>query len=397
MHISNRELFLHHQAQTTRFPLLMEFVKAEGIYLFDKDGKPYIDLISGISVSSIGHGNERVKQAIKNQVDQYMHLMVYGEYVQAPQVKLASKLTSMLPQNLDCVYFVNSGAEATDGALKLAKRITGRSEIIAFKQAYHGSTHAALSLNSEEYYKNAFRPLLPGVKFLTHNQIDELKQITEQTACVVIEVMRGESGYVPGELSFLQALRQQCDQTGAILIFDEIQSGMGRTGKMFAFEHYGVIPDILLLGKALGAGMPIGAFVASRQHMQMLAENPMLGHITTFGGHPVICAAALAGIEELYTHSWIDEVDSKEQLFRQLLTHPGVKAISGKGLMLALELDTFETNKKVIDACIVDGLISDWFLFATNRLRIAPPLTITEQQIREACEILLKNLTKFCC
>lgn len=396
MHISNRELFLHHQAQTTRFPLLMEFVKAEGIYLFDKDGKPYIDLISGISVSSIGHGNERVKQAIKNQVDQYMHLMVYGEYVQAPQVKLASKLTSMLPQSLDCVYFVNSGAEATDGALKLAKRITGRSEIIAFKQAYHGSTHAALSLNSEEYYKNAFRPLLPGVKFLTHNHIDELKQISEQTACVVIEVIRGESGYVPGERAFLQALRQQCDQTGAVLIFDEIQSGMGRTGKMFAFEHYGVIPDILLLGKALGAGMPIGAFVASRQHMQMLAENPMLGHITTFGGHPVICAAALAGIEELYTHSWIDEVESKEQLFRQLLTHKGVKAISGKGLMLALELDSFETNKKVIDACIIDGLISDWFLFATNRLRIAPPLTITEQQIKEACEILIKNLTKFC-
>ncbi len=396
MHISNRELFLHHQAQTTRFPLLMEFVKAEGIYLFDKDGKPYIDLISGISVSSIGHGNERVKQAIKNQVDQYMHLMVYGEYVQAPQVKLASKLTSMLPQSLDCVYFVNSGAEATDGALKLAKRITGRSEIIAFKQAYHGSTHAALSLNSEEYYKNAFRPLLPGVKFLTHNHIDELKQISEQTACVVIEVIRGESGYVPVELAFLQALRQQCDQTGAVLIFDEIQSGMGRTGKMFAFEHYGVIPDILLLGKALGAGMPIGAFVASQQHMQLLAENPMLGHITTFGGHPVICAAALAGIEELYTHSWIDEVESKEQLFRQLLTHPGVKAISGKGLMLALELDSFETNKKVIDACIIDGLISDWFLFATNRLRIAPPLTITEQQIKEACEILIKNLTKFC-
>ncbi len=396
MHISNRELFLHHQAQTTRFPLLMEFAKAEGIYLFDKDGKPYIDLISGISVSSIGHGNERVKQAIKNQVDQYMHLMVYGEYVQAPQVKLASKLTSMLPQSLDCVYFVNSGAEATDGALKLAKRITGRSEIIAFKQAYHGSTHAALSLNSEEYYKNAFRPLLPGVKFLTHNHIDELKQISEQTACVVIEVIRGESGYVPVERAFLQALRQQCDQTGAVLIFDEIQSGMGRTGKMFAFEHYGVIPDILLLGKALGAGMPIGAFVASQQHMQLLAENPMLGHITTFGGHPVICAAALAGIEELYTHSWIDEVESKEQLFRQLLTHPGVKAISGKGLMLALELDSFETNKKVIDASMQDGLISDWFLFATNRLRIAPPLTITEQQIKEACEILIKNLTKFC-
>ncbi|MFN5885461.1 MAG: aspartate aminotransferase family protein [Bacteroidota bacterium] len=392
MHLNNRQLFLNRQAQTTHFPLLLEFEKASGIYLYDKSGKAYIDLISGISVSSLGHGNKRVNDAIKSQVDQYMHLMVYGEYVQAPQVKLAERLTTLLPSVLNCVYFVNSGAEATDGALKLAKRVTGRTEIIAFKQAYHGSTHAALSLNSEEYYKNAFRPLLPDIRFLEHNQTAELDSITQRTACVVAEVIRGESGYIVSDPDFLSALRAKCNSTGTLLIFDEIQSGMGRSGKMFAFEHSGVVPDVLLLGKALGAGMPIGAFIASKEMMMQLAEQPMLGHITTFGGHPVVCAAALAGLEELLSHNWIAEVADKELLFRHLLKHPAIRQISGKGLMLAPELESFELNKKLIDSCISDGLIADWFLFATHKLRIAPPLIITREEIAQACDIIINNL-----
>ncbi|MFN6082244.1 MAG: aspartate aminotransferase family protein, partial [Bacteroidota bacterium] len=314
------------------------------------------------------------------------------EYVQAPQVKLAERLTTLLPSVLNCVYFVNSGAEATDGALKLAKRVTGRTEIIAFKQAYHGSTHAALSLNSEEYYKNAFRPLLPDIRFLEHNQTAELDSITQRTACVVAEVIRGESGYIVSDPDFLSALRAKCNSTGALLIFDEIQSGMGRSGKMFAFEHSGVVPDVLLLGKALGAGMPIGAFIASKEMMMQLAEQPMLGHITTFGGHPVVCAAALAGLEELLSHNWIAEVADKELLFRHLLKHPAIRQISGKGLMLAPELESFELNKKLIDSCISDGLIADWFLFATHKLRIAPPLIITREEIAQACDIIINNL-----
>ncbi len=395
MHISNRELFLQHQAQTTRFPLLLEFKHANGIYLYDKNDKPFIDLISGISVSSLGHGNEKVKQAIKNQVDKYMHLMIYGEYVQAPQVQLAQKLTSFLPPSLNTVYFVNSGAEATDGALKLAKRVTKRSQIIAFKNAYHGSTHAALSLNSEEEYKNAFRPLLPDVHFLNNGNIEELNQITSKTACVIIEIVRGEAGYLPTNEAFLKALRKKCDEHCVLLIFDEIQTGMGRTGKLFAFEQSGVIPDILLLGKALGAGMPMGAFVASHNMMMTLAENPILGHITTFGGHPVCCAAALAGLEEITASTYMDEVAEKEQLFRALLVHPAIKNINGKGLMLALELESFEFNKKVIDGCIEDGLITDWFLFATNSMRIAPPLIITLEEIKTSCGIIINNLNKF--
>jgi acetylornithine/succinyldiaminopimelate/putrescine aminotransferase len=394
MHISNRQLFLHHQAQTTRFPLLLEFEKAEGIYLIDTLGKKYIDLISGISVSSLGHANQTVNNAIKEQVDKYMHLMVYGEYVQAPQVQLAKLLTSLLPEWLNCVYLVNSGSEATDGALKLAKRVTGRSEIVAFKHAYHGSSHAALSLNSEEYYKNTFRPLLPDIRFLTNGNHDELKNITDKTACVLIEVVRGEAGYIPTDEAFLKAIRKQCDDHCVLLIFDEIQTGMGRTGKMFAFEHSGVVPDILLLGKALGAGMPIGAFVAKHEMMMTLAENPMLGHITTFGGHPVIAAAAHAGIQELLSHNWIQEIAQKEALFRKLLVHHAIKSIEGKGLMLSLEFESFEFTKTLIDACIADGLITDWFLFATNRLRIAPPLIITEQQIEDACLIILSNIKK---
>lgn len=394
MHLSNRQLFLQHQAQTTRFPLLLEFEKAEGIYLIDKNGRKFIDLISGISVSSLGHGNERVKSAIKHQVDQYMHLMIYGEFVQAPQVQLAQRLTSVLPPTLNCAYFVNSGAEATDGALKLAKRSTGRTEIIAFKNAYHGSTHAALSLNSDEEYKNAYRPLLPNIKFIENGVYEHLNEISNNTACVIIEIVRGEAGYIPTDEAFLKALRKKCTEHGVLLIFDEIQTGMGRTGKLFAFEHSGVIPDILLLGKALGGGLPMGAFISSHDLMMNLAENPILGHITTFGGHPVICASAVAALDELLEKDLMKGIDEKEQLFKELLVHPKIKSFTGKGLMLAIEFENFEFNKQLIDACIEDGLITDWFLFASNKMRIAPPLIITNEQIKEACEIIIHNLNK---
>jgi acetylornithine/N-succinyldiaminopimelate aminotransferase len=394
MHLSQRQLFLQHQAQTTRFPLLLEFTKAEGIYLYNEQGDCWLDFISGISVSSLGHGNPRVKEAIKKQVDAYMHLMVYGEYVQAPQVQLAQLLTSILPPSLNCAYLVNSGAEATDGALKLAKRVTGRSKIIACKQAYHGSTHAALSLNSESMFTDAFQPLLPNIHFMTHGHLADLELIDTETACVVIEVIRSEVGYIPTDEVFLKAVRNRCSEMGAMLVIDEIQTGMGRTGKLFAFEHCGIIPDILLLGKALGAGMPIGAFVSSHERMMTLAEQPILGHITTFGGHPVVCAAAVAGIQELLSHNWIAEVASKEMLLRQRLQHPKIKSVSGKGLMLALEFENFDQNKRIIDACIANGLITDWFLFASNKLRITPPLIITEKQLHEACDILLEQIEK---
>jgi acetylornithine/succinyldiaminopimelate/putrescine aminotransferase len=392
--ISNRQLFLLHQAQTSHFPLMLEIERAEGVYLYDTNGRQYLDLISGIAVSSIGHGNEQVKNAIKAQLDQYMHLMVYGEYVQSPQVRLAKQLTDLLPPQLNCVYLVNSGAEATDGALKLAKRVTGRSRIVACKNAYHGSSHAALSLNSSEYFKNAFRPLLPDIHFMEYNNEHTLELITPDTACVIIETIQGEAGYIAPAADFLKRVKEKCREHQALLILDEIQSGMGRSGKLFAFEHYDVVPDILLLGKALGAGMPIGAFISSQKLMNEFADNPVLGHITTFGGHPVIAAAACAGIGELLSHDWVTSVDEKEKLFRSLLVHPLIRNISGKGLMLGVELPNFELNKKLIDGCIADGLITDWFLFAPHCLRIAPPLIITPEQLKWSCDVIIKNLDK---
>ena len=394
MFLNNRQAFLAHQAQTTEFPLMLEITRAEGNYLYDTGGKKYLDLISGISVSHLGHGNQKVKDAIIKQLNAHQHVMVYGEFVQNAQSKLAAALTALLPMELDCVYLLNSGAEATDVALKLAKRVTGKAQIIACKNAYHGSTHAALSLNSDEYYKQNYRPLLPGIGFIDFNNLDAVQSVNEQTACVITEVIQGEAGYIAADKAFLKALRQRCNETGALLIFDEIQSGMGKTGQLFAFEHYGIIPDILLLGKALGAGMPIGAVISSRQNMHAFAQNPILGHITTFGGHPLIAAAALAGLEELQQSNLIYEVAQKEKLFRQLLVHKSIMEVSGKGLMLALKFDTFENNLKVIQACLADGLITDWFLFANNRIRIAPPLTITVDEIEMACKVIIRNLDK---
>lgn len=391
-----RQLFLANNAQTTNFPLLLEFERAQGVNLFDVTGKPYIDLISGIGVSNLGHSNPRVIEAIKAQVDKYMHLMVYGEYVQTPQVRFAEKLVSILPDNLDSVYFVNSGAEAVDGALKLAKRFTGRAQIIAFHNSYHGSSHGALSVMGNEDFKQAYRPLLPGVNFITFNKPAELEHITEQTACVIVETIQGEAGIRVPDLAYMQALRKRCDETGTLLILDEIQAAFGRTGKLFAFEHYGIVPDILLLAKALGGGMPIGAFVSSNNIMGALKENPILGHITTFGGHPVCCAAGLAALEVLLDENLVSGVAEKEALMRSLLVHPAIKQVRGKGLMLAIELEDFDLNKKIIDRCIANGVITDWFLHCDNSMRIAPPLIIKPEEIEKACKVIVEAVGYYC-
>lgn len=390
-----RQLFLANNAQTTNFPLLLEFERAKGIYMYDKDGKPYIDLISGIGVSNLGHGNAYVIDAIKQQLDKYMHLMVYGEYVQTPQVRFAEKLTSLLPDNLQSVYFTNSGAEAVEGALKLAKRHTGRQEIIALKNSYHGSTHGALSVMGNEEYKQAYRPLLPGVKFVNFNNADNLQYITNHTACVIVETIQGEAGIRVPDIAYMQALRQRCTETGTLLILDEIQAAFGRTGRLFAFEHFGIVPDILLLAKALGGGMPIGAFIASNAIMDALKENPILGHITTFGGHPVCCAAGLAALEVLLDEKLVEQVAKKEALMRQLLVHPAIKQVRGKGLMLAIELQDFDLNKKIIDRCIANGVITDWFLHCTNSMRIAPPLIITPDEIKKACAVIVEAIEHY--
>jgi acetylornithine/succinyldiaminopimelate/putrescine aminotransferase len=387
-----RQLFLANNAQTTNFPLLLEFERAEGIYMYDAKGNAFIDLISGIGVSSLGHGNSKVKDAIKQQVDKYMHLMVYGEFVQTPQVLFAEKLISVLPDNLQSVYFTNSGAEAVEGALKLAKRFTGRSEIIACHNSYHGSTHGALSVMGNEEFKQAYRPLLPGISFIHFNNMDDLQLITKQTACVIMETVQGEAGIRLPDFAYMQALHKRCNETGTLLILDEIQAAFGRTGKLFAFEHFDIVPDILLLAKALGGGMPIGAFIASTQIMDALKDNPILGHITTFGGHPVCCAAGLAALDVLIEDDLISGVAPKEALFRKLLVHPAIKEVRGKGLMLAVELADFDLNKKIIDRCIENGVITDWFLHCSNSMRLAPPLIIQPDEIEMACEVIIEAI-----
>jgi len=391
-----RQLFLANNAQTTNFPLLLEFERAEGIYMYDSEGKPYIDLISGIGVSNLGHSNQRVVNAIKDQVDKYMHLMVYGEYVQSPQVRFAEKLVSILPENLQSVYFTNSGAEAVEGALKLAKRYTSRTNIIACHNSYHGSTHGALSVMGNEEFKQAYRPLLPGVKFINFNNTNDLSLIDDQTACVIIETVQGEAGIRVPDIAYMQALRKRCDETGTLLILDEIQAAFGRTGKLFAFEHFGIVPDILLLAKALGGGMPIGAFISSNAIMSALKENPILGHITTFGGHPVCCAAGLAALEVLLDEKLCEQVAAKETLLRASLVHSAIKEIRGKGLMLALELESFDLNKKIIDRCIANGVITDWFLHCSNAMRLAPPIIITPDEIKKACGIIIEAVDYYC-
>lgn len=390
--LTQRQLFLKHNAQTSTSPLLLEFVKAKGIYMYDQHGKKYMDLIAGIGVSNVGHCHQAVVDAVKQQVETYMHLMVYGEYVQSPQVNFASALAAVLPESLNCTYFVNSGAEAVEGAMKLAKRYTGRKGFIACKNAYHGSTQGAESLMESDHYSMGYGPFLPHVSFIQHNEIADLEKITSDIAAVFIEPVQGEAGIRPANKAYLKALRAKCTATGTLLIFDEIQSGFGRTGKMFAFEHYDVVPDVLLLAKGIGGGMPIGAFIAGATIMSVLSHSPILGHMTTFGGHPVCCAAGLATLNTLINERIVDEVAAKGELFKTLLKHPAIKEIRGEGLMLAVEFSDFETNKAIIDACIEDGLVSDWFLHCSNSMRIAPPLIITQAEIEEACEIILKNI-----
>jgi acetylornithine/N-succinyldiaminopimelate aminotransferase len=390
--ISNKQLFLLNTAQTSTTPKMLEIERAEGIYLYDKFGKAYIDLVSGFAVSNIGHRHPRVLQAIKDQLDKYLHLTVYGEYVQTPMVKFAAKLASVLPESLNNVYFVNSGAEATEGALKLAKRFTGRSGIISCKDAYHGSTHGALSVMGNEEFKQKYRPLLPGVSFINFNKEQDLELITEETACVIMETLQGEAGIRVADLAYMQKLRQRCDEVGALLILDEIQAAFGRTGKLFAFEHYGIVPDILLLAKALGGGMPIGAFIADKKVMTVLAENPILGHITTFGGHPVSCAAGLANLEVILEEQLVYGVFEKEALFRELLVHPKIKEVRGMGLMLGMQLDSFAQVEKMSQLCAEQGIIIDWFLHCETAMRIAPPLIITEAEIHQVCKVILTAL-----
>lgn len=392
--MNNRQLFLQHVAQTSDAPLALEMVSAKGMYMWDADGKQYLDLIAGISVCNVGHCHPAVVQAIKDQAEKYMHLLVYGEFIQSPQVAYAHYLTKHLPAALDSVYFTNSGSEAVEGAMKLAKRHTGRTEIIAFKNSYHGSTQGSLSIMGDEYWRNAFRPLLPDVQHLQYNDMSAIEQITSKTACVIAETVQAEAGVRPPSEAWLQALRKRCTETGTLLILDEIQCGLGRNGTLWAFEQYDIVPDVLLLGKALGGGMPLGAFIANRAVMNSLTHQPVLGHITTFGGHPVACAAGLAGMKALLEEDMMAGIPEKEALFLELLQHPRINAVRSKGLMLAVEMESFAANKQLIDHCIANGVLTDWFLFAPECLRIVPPLIISEEEIRMACRVILDGLKK---
>jgi len=391
--MNQRQLFLNHVGQTSPAPLALEIVKASGSRMWDADGKEYIDLIGGISVCNVGHCHPKVVEAVQKQAAQYMHIMVYGELVETPQVAYAKKLTEYLPANLNAVFYTASGSEATEGAMKLAKRYTGRTQIVSFKNSYHGSTQGALSIMGDEYWRNAFRPLLPGIVQLHYNSFDDLQYINEQTACVIAETVQAEAGVLVPQNDWLKALRKRCNETGTLLVLDEIQCAFGRNGTLFAFEQFDVVPDILLLGKALGGGMPLGAFVADKKIMDSLTHNPVLGHINTFGSHPVSCAAGFAAFNVLLDGKIIDTVKQKEQLFLSLLHHPAIKAVRSCGLMMAVEFDSFETNKKIIDLLIEQGIFTDWFLFASGCLRIVPPLVISEEEIRIACTKMVAVLS----
>lgn len=387
--MNQRQLFLQHVAQTSPEPLALEITRAEGALLFNAEGKPHIDLIGGISVANVGHRHPKVVAAIQKQLDAYMHIMVYGELVQTPQVQYATLLTQHLPDSLNSVYFTNSGAEAIEGTMKLSKRYTGRHKIIACNFSYHGSTQGALSLLGDEYWRSAYRPLLPGITHVNYNTQEAIDAIDNQTACIIIETIQAEGGVKPPGVQWMQDLRKKCTETGTLLVLDEVQAGFGRTGTLWGFQHFNIVPDILVLGKALGGGMPLGAFVAHKTLMDSFTLNPVLGHITTFGGHPVCCAAGMAAMEALLAENMVATVPEKEQLFLSLLQHPAIIAVHHYGLWLAVEFDSFATNKRVIDSCIEKGVFSDWFLFAANCLRISPPLVITHEQIKQACAVII--------
>src|SRR5450759_5083542 len=383
--LTNRQLFLLHLGQTSMAPMMLEIVRAEGIYMYGPDNKKYIDLISGVSVSNTGHSHPKVVEAVKNQAGLYMHLMVYGEMIQSPQVKYAERLTGILPSVLNNCYFVNSGSEAVEGGLKLAKRFTGRSRIISFRNSYHGRTHGALSIHGSEFYRNAFRPLLPDTFQVSFNDDKSLDSIDNNTACVIIEPVQGEAGVIYPENDFLLKIRNRCNTTGTLLIFDEIQTGFGRIGKMFAIDRFGVVPDILLLAKALGGGMPLGAFISSREIMSALVSNPSLGHITTFGGHPVCCAAGLASLNVIIEEQLVESCNLKSSLFKKELNHPLILEVRGEGLLLAVQLKDPAYIQFVIAHAPDFGLILDYFLFCNNAFRIAPPLILTEDEITMGC------------
>lgn len=391
--LTNRQIFFQHLALPSQMPLGLEVERAEGIYMYSPEGKRYIDLVSGVCVNNLGHRHPAIVRAVKDQLDNYMHLMVYGEMIQTPQVKLAQRLTDLLPRNLNSVYLVNSGSEAIEGALKLAKRFTGRTEIIGFKNSYHGGTHGALTMLGNEEMKYAYRPLLPDVRFLQFNSKEDLFQITERTACVLVEPVQAEAGVIMPKDDFLMTLRQRCSETGTLLIFDEIQTGFGRTGKLFCFMDYNVTPDILCIAKAMGGGMPIGAFIADKRIMLTLTHNPDFGHITTFGGHPVSAAAAIATLEELTKNpNLINQVDEKGAIYELALkNHSLVKGIRRKGLLISVELPTVEINQKIIQELLQNGLVTDPFFFMPQAFRIAPPLIITKDEIALTLELINKT------
>lgn len=390
MTVRRREIdFRQLQGQTNNSPYLIDVDFAEGIYIIDKSGKRFIDMIAGVAVTNIGHRHPEVISAIHKQLEKHLHVMVYGEYVQDSQLDLARNLQSILPESLNCSYIVNSGTEANEAALKLAKRFTGRHRILAFKGSYHGNTHGSMSISWNEYKKAPFRPLLPEIGFLELNNIDSLDRITNETAAVILETIQGDAGVRIPDLKFMKALRERCTETGTQLIFDEVQVGMGRTGKMFAFEHFGVVPDILTLGKALGGGMPVGAFISSHQKMQCLTHDPVLGHITTFGGHPVICAAASACLDVLKRENWIDQAENKGKLLESLLiSQPGVVEIRRSGLLFAIQMTSPELVQKIVQGCLEKGLIGFWFLSCPDSFRLSPPLSITEEEMCQAGTII---------
>jgi acetylornithine/succinyldiaminopimelate/putrescine aminotransferase len=390
--LNNRQFFLQHLAQTSPKPIGLEVERASGVYIYDTDGKSYVDMIAGFSVCNIGHSHPKVIAAIEQQIKQYMHVIVYGEFIQSPQVQYAKSLLSLLPENLQSIYFTNSGAEAAEGAMKLAKRVTKRTRIIAFDGAYHGSTQGALSVMGDEYFRNAYRPLLPDVMHLRYNHMEDIELIDHHVACVIVEPVQAETGITAASEAWLKALRAKCDALCILLIFDEIQSGFGRTGTLFAFEQYGVVPDILLTGKALGAGLPLGAFISSPAMMGTLTYAPVLGHITTFGGNPVACAAGKAGLEVLLESDWMEAVKAKEKYLVDAFIHPAIINKQHKGLWMSLQFATPEITKKIAANCVANGVITDWFLFAEDRIRIAPPLSITMEELKVAVQKIIESI-----
>lgn len=393
-----RKQFLAHVGQTSPSPMLVEVERAEGSFFYTPEGRRYYDLVAGVSVSNVGHANAAVVRAVQEQAARYMHVMVYGELVEAPQVRYAARIASLLPGGLESVYFVNSGAEAVEGVLKLAKRFTGRTELISMRRAYHGSTHGSMSVMGApegEEWKGAFRPLLPDVQAIEFNDPAQLDRITRRTACVLVEPVQGEAGVRVPQPGYLEALRRRCDEVGALLVFDEIQTGLGRTGELFAMQKYGVVPDIVCLAKAFGGGMPLGAFVARHEIMDTLQSNPVLGHITTFGGHPVCCAAGLAALEYLLEHHVVEQVEAKGALYEELLQgHPAVREIRRSGLLLAVELGSSERLYRIMELFKEAGIMSDWFLFCDTAFRISPPLTISEEEVRDSARIILGCLDR---